>query len=89
MLDFLEAYTKKHFRDEEKYMREIRYPEYEEQRKAHAAFVERLAKLKADYKESGGNISVIVKANRIVVDWLINHITRMDKKIGEFVRENQ
>ena len=43
MLDFLEAYTKKHFRDEEKYMREIRYPEYEEQRKAHAAFVERLA----------------------------------------------
>jgi hemerythrin len=68
MLDFLEAYTKKHFRDEEKYMREIRYPEYEEQRKAHAAFVERLAKLKADYKESGGNISVIVKANRIVVD---------------------
>jgi hemerythrin len=48
-----------------------------------------LAKLKADYKESGGNISVIVKANRIVVDWLINHITRMDKKIGEFVRENQ
>ena len=89
MLGFLEAYTKKHFRDEEKYMREIRYPEYEEQRKAHAAFVERLAKLKADYKESGGNISVIVKANRIVVDWLINHITRMDKKIGEFVRENQ
>ncbi|HZJ57536.1 MAG TPA: bacteriohemerythrin [Clostridia bacterium] len=89
MLDFLEDYTKKHFKDEEKYMREIGYPGFEEQRKAHAVFIERLAKLQADYKESGGNISVIVKANRIVVDWLINHITRMDKKIGEFVKENQ
>jgi hemerythrin len=47
-----------------------------------------LAKLQTDYRESGGNISVIVKANRIVVDWLINHITKMDKKIGEFVKDN-
>jgi hemerythrin len=34
MLDFLDEYTKKHFKDEEAFMVEIRYPELEAQKKA-------------------------------------------------------
>lgn len=86
MIDFLDDYTKQHFRDEEAYMEEINYPEIEAQRKAHANFVERLAKLKSEYNETGGNITVIINANKMVVHWLINHITTMDKKIGDYVR---
>ncbi|HHW25144.1 MAG TPA: hemerythrin family protein [Bacillota bacterium] len=84
MLKFLDEYTKKHFSDEEKYMSEIGYPGLAEQKKAHADFVARLDKLRAEYEKSGGSISVILGANTMVIDWLTNHIAKMDRKIGEF-----
>lgn len=86
MIDFLDDYTKQHFRDEEAYMEKIGYPELDAQKKAHANFVKELAKLKSDYNKSGGNITVIVNANKMVIDWLTNHIRSMDKKIGDYVR---
>jgi len=88
MIDFLDEYTKLHFKDEEAYMEKIGYPELDAQKKAHASFVNDLAKLKEDYNKSGGNILVIINANKIVIDWLSNHIRKMDKKIGEYVRAN-
>jgi len=88
MIDFLDEYTKLHFKDEEAYMEKIGYPELDAQKKAHASFVKDLAKLKEDYNKSGGNILVIINANKIVIDWLSNHIRKMDKKIGEYVRAN-
>jgi hemerythrin len=86
MLDFLDDYTKKHFSDEEAYMLKIGYPELEAQKKAHTYFINELAKLKDEYKNSGGNIVVIINANKLVVNWLIQHISGMDKKIGDFVK---
>lgn len=85
LLEFLDSYTKKHFADEEQYMLKIHYPEYEEQRKAHAAFITHLTKLRSDYAASGGSLLVILNANQMVVDWLTKHISTMDKKIGQFV----
>lgn len=86
MLDFLDDYTKYHFKDEEAYMEEIGYPELDAQKRAHAGFVDQLAKLKSDYETNGGNILVIINANKMVVDWLTNHIKMMDKKIGEYAK---
>jgi hemerythrin len=86
MIDFLDEYTKKHFKDEEVYMEKIGYPELNAQKKAHASFIKNLAKLKSDYNESGGNVLVIINANKMVLDWLSNHIKTMDKKIGEYVK---
>ncbi len=84
MLNFLDEYTKQHFKDEEAYMEKIRYPDIAVQKRAHANFVKELAKLKSDYNESGGNILVILNANKMVIDWLTNHIKTMDKKIGDY-----
>jgi hemerythrin len=86
MLDFLDEYTKQHFRDEEAYMEKIRYPEIDAQKKAHATFINDLAKLKSDYEKSSGNILVILNANKMIINWLINHIKIMDKKIGDYVK---
>lgn len=82
MLDFLDDYTKKHFRDEEQYMLKIKYPNYSAQKQAHTAFIEDLAKLKKEYSASGGNLLVIINANQLVVGWLTAHILKMDKQIG-------
>lgn len=84
MLDFLSEYTKTHFRDEEKYMESIKYPELEAQKKAHDYFEKELAQLRKDYTESGGSLVLLVKANKMIVDWLTKHISSMDKKIGEY-----
>ncbi len=86
MIDFLDEYTKQHFKDEEAYMEKIGYPELDAQKKAHANFIKELAKLKSEYNQSGGNIIVIINANKMVLDWLTNHIKSMDKKIGEYVK---
>lgn len=84
LLAFLDNYTKKHFADEEEYMRSIDYPGLAEQKKAHASFVASLEKLRNDYEQSGGSLTVIISANQMVIDWLTNHISKMDRKIGEF-----
>jgi len=86
LLNFLEDYTKKHFADEEKYMLSIKYPAYNEQKAAHTEFIRQLAKLRTDYAASGGNLLVILNANQLVLQWLTQHISNMDKKIGQFAK---
>lgn len=86
MLDFLDDYTKQHFSDEEAYMKKISYPEIDDQKKMHASFISDLAKLKSEYDQSGGNILVIINANKMIINWLTKHIQTMDKKIGEYAK---
>ena len=87
MLEFLDSYTRKHFADEERYMRSIAYPGYDEQKKAHASFIAQLEKLRSDYDSSGGSLTVVINANKMVIDWLTKHISVMDKKIGEYSKQ--
>lgn len=89
MFDFLDEYTKTHFRDEEKYMLSINYPEYNVQKQLHTGFIVKLADLRKEYEASGANISVIINANQIILDWLVKHISMQDKKIGEFTRKQK
>ena len=49
---------------------------------------QQLAKLRADYDASGGSLMVILNANQMVVTWLTQHISNMDKKIGQFAKNN-
>ncbi len=87
MLKFLDSHTRKHFADEERYMRSIAYPGYDEQKKAHASFIAQLEKLRSDYDASGGSLTVVINANKMVIDWLTKHISVMDKKIGEYSKQ--
>lgn len=85
-LEFLDAYTKEHFRDEEIYMAKIKYPQIEQQKAAHKAFIEQLADIKQEYVQSGYNIVLIIKANQLIINWLTQHILVMDKQIGLYVQ---
>ena len=86
LLGFLDDYTRKHFADEEAYMQQIGYPGLAAQKQAHAAFIAQLAKIQEEYKTSGGNLMVIMNSNKLIIDWLTQHISTADKKIGEFAR---
>lgn len=86
MFDFLDEYTKTHFRDEERYMQSINYPELNAQKQMHDGFIKKLAELRNQYETEGANITVIINANQFILDWLTKHISTADKKIGEYAR---
>lgn len=86
MFDFLDEYTKTHFKDEEKYMASINYPELAQQKQMHEAFIKKLSELRKDYETAGANLTVVLNANRFIIDWLTNHISHADKKIGTFAK---
>ena len=87
MFDFLDEYTKTHFKDEERYMQSINYPEIASQKQMHEGFIKKLAELRKDYESAGANITVIISANQFILEWLTKHISSADKKIGEYAKK--
>lgn len=85
LFSYLEGYVIEHFRDEERYMTSIQYPELSAQKKAHAEFIASMAKTRRDYEASPSrNIAILTSALKLISDWLIKHISIDDRKIGQF-----
>ncbi|MEG0962380.1 MAG: bacteriohemerythrin [Lachnospiraceae bacterium] len=89
ILERLKSYTEVHFRDEEAYMEKIKYSRIEAQKRAHAAFEEKLAGIdleEVDEKQQ----EYLEELMNFLFGWLSNHILMSDKLIGEEVRaQNQ
>lgn len=80
ILDELKDYTKEHFADEEEYMESIHYDGLEAQKRAHAAFIDKLETI--DFKEIDEKPQESLnKLLEFLLGWLINHILNSDKKI--------
>jgi len=84
-LDFLVDYTIKHFNDEEALQVQYNYPEYENHKKMHEGFKTMVGGLVREFSETGSSDELSKNVNKIIVRWLINHIQREDKKIGEYI----
>lgn len=84
MFDFLDEYTKTHFKDEERYMQSINYPELSAQKQMHEGFIKKLKELRREYEKDGVNLTVILSSNQFILDWLTKHISQADKKIGQY-----
>lgn len=87
LINQLREYTEFHFKDEEVLMERIGYPGLEVQKRAHAAFVERLVEI--DFKDldnmDDNQQEYLLELIQFLVSWLSNHILGEDKKIGDFV----
>lgn len=87
LLEFLHDYVAVHFCDEEALQQEHGYPEYEVHRQQHLEFVGRLNVLHKQYFTEGTSLSLVIQANNMLLEWLVNHIAKSDRKIGEFLME--
>jgi len=87
LLKFLDDYIIEHFRDEEKLQESSGYPEFEEHKKLHDAFIERIFELQNEILIEGIAVHHVLETNNILLKWLINHISVEDKKLGKFLRE--
>ncbi len=88
-IDFLEDYVIEHFSEEERLMTTRDYPEYGRHKGQHLKFMEDLSGLKGDFAADGPGVHIVVNTNRIVVDWLVNHIRKEDKALGAFLRSRR
>jgi hemerythrin len=91
-IQFLAEYAVSHFGVEEQFMADHRYPEYEQHKTQHKIFLRALAELKkqaAERRIKGSSYDLSVETNRVVVDWIISHIMRVDKKLGAFMQTKE
>lgn len=83
LLEFLEDYIEKHFSHEEALHREKQYPLLEEHHAIHEAFKNQIR----PFLENRSDVTdlTLIRINRFVRDWLLQHILVEDKKFGEFM----
>lgn len=89
LLNELREYTKYHFNHEEDYMEKIGYPELDAQLRAHTAFVDKLMDINLEAMDAidDHQQEYLEELIQFLAGWLINHILKMDTKIGVFTRE--
>ncbi|MBU5478427.1 bacteriohemerythrin [Eubacterium sp. MSJ-13] len=90
LLDELKTYTETHFNDEEALMEKISYPGLAAQKKAHAAFVDKLVHIDINELDEidEHQQAYLFELINYLLSWLSNHILGSDLKIGEYIREN-
>lgn len=86
VLTFLDDYVQSHFNDEEELQRRHRYPAYEAHRSEHLYFIGQLNKLKSETQKLGVATHHVVETNNMLLKWLLNHISKVDMALGEFLK---
>ncbi|NLW16287.1 MAG: hemerythrin family protein [Firmicutes bacterium] len=85
-LDFLAEYIEIHFTAEEELQRNSGYPEYEAHKAIHDKWVEEISQLREQLAKDGPTVRLVLQVNRKVVDWLTQHIRKVDKRLAEYLR---
>ena len=87
VLDYLEKYVSTHFGLEETYMRRLSYPAFPSHKGEHVAFISEFYDMRDEYDNNGASPELADKMGRYMGDWLVNHIAKVDKALGAFLRD--
>ena len=85
-LEFLADYVVTHFRTEERKMSRHYYPDYDAHKAQHDEFKAVVRDLKARIDREGVALATVTNLNHLLVDWLVKHIRRSDKAMGQFLK---
>lgn len=83
---FMENYIVDHFGMEERLMVKNSYPEYSNHKSYHDNYIKELSLLKKQLDIEGSGLNLVVQTNKLLVDWWINHINKVDKALGAFLK---
>ncbi|MBI5238034.1 MAG: hemerythrin family protein [Deltaproteobacteria bacterium] len=90
IFSFLDKYAKTHFKKEEAFMDTHGYSDTSSHKALHMTFLGNMTSIinEAGNCNSGDEIRrLVIKARRLLVDWLFEHIAKVDKKLGSFMLE--
>ena len=76
------SYTATHFKTEENYFERFGYPDADQHKKEHIAFVQKVSDFKNGFEK--GKLSLSIEVMNFLSDWLQNHIKGTDKKYSQF-----
>lgn len=85
-LEFLASYISEHFAEEEQEMAQASYPDLEEHRAIHRGFVEEFTRFRDRFEVEGVSPSLVVELSHRLVDWLRDHVRRIDGEMGRYLR---
>ncbi|MCB1179634.1 MAG: hemerythrin family protein, partial [Leptospiraceae bacterium] len=86
VLKSLIEYTKTHFVDEEKLMKDVAYPDREIHFREHEDFINEIYSDTAEFLQ--GKKLPTLRLAQYLYNWLLDHIMIHDKQIGLYIREN-
>lgn len=86
MMDFLKAYTEKHFSDEEGLQLKSKYPGYIDHKSYHEYFKRNVDNLSRRLDQEGPTVTIVGEINHALADWFINHIKTQDVKVAAHIR---
>ena len=88
-MDFLVAYTVKHFSDEEKIQEKSEYPLYTAHKQIHEGFKAEAQDLAAALRREGPTDELISNVCVTIGRWIINHIKSEDFRMAAHVRSKE
>lgn len=88
LFNFLDEYFVVHFEAEEQAMNRCNYTNTVEHLAEHTGFIEDVSRLRKE-AENGISTVLVAQVQKRVVDWLINHIGGIDKKLGECILQGE
>jgi len=83
LLEFLSDYVKTHFSVEEQFMRSSGYADLESHLLEHEVFRGKLDDLRQIYADHGAGMDLLITTNATVLDWIIQHVRKTDRRMGE------
>ncbi len=81
----INEYVEYHFRDEEKLQARYGYPELEEHKKLHAIYENEFAAIEEKLRAGEFDANLLIRIQDKIVNWLLDHIARVDKKYGKYI----
>ncbi len=86
-VNFLMAYVTEHFEREERIQESSQYPGFEQHKKLHLAFTQRVARLMQDFQGKEVTHRDLIQLNLFIKEWLLRHILVEDRKLGHHMRQ--
>ena len=87
VFDTLKRYAEQHFRDEESYMIKYNYQGYEEHKEKHNIFIHKFYTLESAFKGDYIPFTKLAESNDFLSEAFVTHISEVDDKLGEFLKD--
>jgi len=86
-IDFLEDYSRFHFRTEERFFTRHGYPKSEEHKQQHNWFIEKIREEKDTVSAAQEDMHAALDVVAFLADWVENHIAKADRDYGEWLKK--
>ena len=80
-------YMKEHFRDEESLQERYAYPGINAHKRLHAQCTMTINALVKEFERIGPTVALVKRIENTLVEWLLQHISIEDKKIGDHIQK--